>query len=175
MADLSKEYSTALFTLASEKGLLEKVKSELEDIIAELSNNSDYLQILRSPALPLSTRLSLIDEAFGSCEEYLVSFMKLLCENAHIELLPECIEEFMALYKELKGRASATVYYASEPTDEQKQRLAKKLSTVTGKEIDISYIKDESLIGGIKVVLEDKVIDGSLTNRLSNIKGVIGK
>ena len=175
MADLSKEYSTAIFTLANEKGLLEKIKAELEGIKAELSNNADYLQILRSPALPLSTRLSLIDEAFGSCEEYLVSFMKLLTENAHIELLPECIEEFLALYKELKGRSSAVVYYASEITDEQKERLSKKLSMVTGKEIDILYIKDESLIGGIKVMLDDKVIDGSLTNRLSNIKGVIGK
>ncbi len=175
MADLTKEYASALFTLAREKSQLEKVKAELEGIKGLLLENGDYLSILRSPALPLSTRLSMIDESFGSLSEYVVSFVKLLCENAKIELLGECIEEFLALYKELTGRALAKVYYVKEPSDAQKTKLEEKLTKTTGKEIDAIYIEDPSLIGGIKVIFEDKVLDGSLANRLSNIKGVIGK
>lgn len=175
MADLSKEYATALFSLASEKSLLEEIKTELDIIKAQIEEESDYLMILRSPALPLSTRLSMIDESFGSLSEYVVSFVKLLCENAKIELLGECIEEFLALYKELTGRALAKVYYVKEPSDAQKAKLEEKLTKTTGKEIDAIYIEDPSLIGGIKVIFEDKVLDGSLANRLSNIKGVIGK
>ena len=175
MADLSKEYSFALFTLAREKNQLEEIMAGVEEIKGLLENNEDYLLILRSPALPLSSRLSMIDEAFGSQNEYLVSFLKLLCENAEIDNLGDCIKEFLALYKELEGRLACRVYYAQELSPDQKKRLEEKLSKVTGKEIDAIYIEDRELIGGVKVVLDDKVIDGSLTNRLSNIKGVIGK
>ena len=175
MADLSKEYATALFSLASEKSLLEEIKTELDIIKAQIEEESDYLMILRSPALPLSVRLGLIDESFGSFNEFTVSFLKLLCENAHIELLPECIDEFMALYKELLGRSVAKVYYVREPSSEQKTRLEEKLEKISGKKIDAIYLEDSSLIGGIKIELEDKIIDGSVSARLTNIKGVIGK
>lgn len=174
MADLSKEYAAALFSLANEKDLLSKIKLELEKIKCVISENEDYLLILRSPALGLNSRLNLIDDAFGGNHEYVVSFLKLLLENGHIASLPECIDEFFTLCKALENRQVAKIYYVKEPTDAQKQRLLDKLEAKTNKKIDAIYIEDKTLIGGIKVKLEDLVIDGSLTSRLSNIKGVIG-
>lgn len=174
MADLSKEYTTALFSLAMENGLINEFKCELEkikDLIDE-----DYILILKSPALSLKSRLDIIDEAFGSSmHEYIVSFIKLLCENGKIELLPDSINEFFELCRELENRAHAKIYYVKEPSQKQKQRLEEKLEKMTGKKIDALYIEDSSLIGGIKIELEDKIIDGSISARLSNIKGVIGK
>ena len=50
-----------------------------------------------------------------------------------------------------------------------------KLMKVSGKTVDAHYVEDKSLIGGIKVVLDDKLLDGSVSGKLSKIKGVIGK
>ena len=174
MADLSKEYTTALFSLAMENSLVDRFKFELEQIKNTI--DEDYILILKSPALSLNSRLIMIEEAFGnSMHEYIVSFMKLLCENGEIELLPDTINEFFELCYELENRASAKIYYVNEPSALQKERLEEKLEKMTGKKIDAHYIKDASLIGGIKIVLDDKIIDGSIIARLSNIKGVIGK
>lgn len=174
MADLSKEYASALFSLAKEKDLLSKFKLELENIKTVIKDSEDYLLILRSPALGLNSRLNLIDEAFVGYHEYVVSFLKLLLENGHIASLPECIDEFFNQCKALENRQVAKIYYVKEPSAKQKQRLLDKLEARTNKKIDAIYIEDKTLIGGIKVELEDLVIDGSLTSRLSNIKGVIG-
>ncbi len=175
MADLSKEYATALFSLAREKGLVENFKAELDDIKSALCENEDYLLILRSPALSLGARLDLIDSAFGKdTHEYIISFLKLICENGDIDCLISCLEEFFSLCKELENRIVAKVYYVKEPSSAQKERLIKKLANMTGKEIDVIYIEDNSLIGGIKIELDDKIIDGSISARLTNIKGVIG-
>lgn len=174
MADLSKEYTTALFSLAMENGLTERFKSELGQI-KELIDE-DYILVLDSPALNLSARLDMIEAAFGeSMHEYIVSFMKLLCENGEIELLPKTVDEFFLLCHELENRALATVYYVREPSQAQKEKLEAKLSKMTGKIIDAQYIKDDSLIGGMKIELDGKIIDGSVSTRLSNIKGVISK
>ena len=175
MADLSKEYATAIFSLAKEKDLLSEIKLELEKIKTVISENRDYLLILSSPALGLGSRLNLIDEAFGDNHEYVISFLKLLLENGHIASLSNCIDEFFCLCKALENRQVAKIYYVKEPTPEQKQRLLDKLEARTNKKIDAIYIEDKALIGGIKVELEDLIIDGSLTSRLLNIKGVIDK
>ena len=172
MADLSKEYTAALFALAMENGLLDEFKKELNEIKSAI--DEDYVLILKSPALSLGSRLEIIEEAFGAkMHEYIVSFIKLLCENGEIELLPSTINEFFALCHDLENRVSAKIYYVKEPSTAQKEKLEAKLNEITGKKIDALYIEDSSLIGGIKIELDGKIIDGSLSARLSNIKGVI--
>lgn len=173
MADLSNEYAVALFSLAMENGLVSEFERELGEIKGLI--DEDYIHILSSPALSLSVRLGMIDEAFGTMHEYVVSFMKLICENGQISVLPETINEFFLLCRELENRAVARIYYVKEPSEAQKARLEDKLSKMTGKKIDALYIEDSTLIGGIKIELDDRIIDGSLSARLSNIKGVIGK
>ncbi len=173
MADLSNEYAVALFSLAMENGLVDEFKQELGEIKDLIDD--DYILVLSSPALSLSVRLGMIDEAFGTMHEYVVSFMKLLCENGQISVLTETINEFFLLCRELENRAVARIYYVKEPSEAQKARLEDKLSKMTGKKIDALYIEDSTLIGGIKIELDDRIIDGSLSARLSNIKGVIGK
>ena len=172
MADLSKEYTAALFALAMENGLVDEFKNELNEIKSAI--DEDYVLILNSPAISLGARLEIIEEAFGAkMHEYIVSFIKLLCENGEIELLPSTIDEFFALCHDLENRVTAKIYYVKEPNKAQKERLEAKLNEITGKKIDALYIKDSSLIGGIKIELDGKIIDGSISARLSNIKGVI--
>lgn len=174
MAELSKEYASALFSLAYEKKLVDEIKADVEQIRSIIKDNPEYLDIVSSPALTLSNRLSLIDEAFGDKNEYVVSFLKLLCENKSIATLNAIIDEFFVLITELENRAVAKIYYAFELNDSQKEKLLKKLKGITNKEIDPIYIEDKDLIGGIKIELDGKVLDGSLSSRLNNIKGVIG-
>lgn len=176
MTQTNKEYASALFSLATENNSVdqyEKSLMEIEDIFKE---NPDYIKVLESPAIPLSERISFIDKAFASTyTEYLVSFLKVLCENGHIAQIVSCIEAFCDLVRIYKNRTIATVYYVEPLTDEQKTSLIEKLQKISGKVIEPEYIKDESLIGGIKVQIDDKIIDGSIKNRLNKAKGVISE
>ena len=176
MTQTIKEYANALFMLASENHCAEDFSVHLGTIDAMVKDNPEYLNFLESPAIPLSERILAIDEAFGSTiPEYIVSFMKILVENGRILALCECITEFNELLRISQNRIIAKVYYVEPLTDEQKKALTDKLSTVSGKSVDAVYIQDNSLIGGIKVVMDDKTIDGSIANRLKKAKGVISK
>ena len=119
MADLSKEYTAALFALAMENGLIDEFKDELNEIKSAI--DEEYILILKSPAISLGARLEIIEEAFGAkMHEYIVSFIKLLCENGEIELLPSTIDEFFALCHDLENRVTAKIYYVKEPNKAQK-------------------------------------------------------
>ena len=173
MKETYREYAEALFMLALEEDKCDEICSALTQIDSAINENPQYLDLLDSPAVPLSERLSLIDEAFGKSEEYVVSFLKLLCENGYIQSFSLCKEEFESLLDFNRGKIEARVYCAVELTDVQKTALCKKLSRVSGKDVFATYILDESLIGGIRVEIDGNVYDGSISSALNSVKDVI--
>lgn len=176
MKETCNEYAEALFILGAENGKLDTFNENLCEVGRLIEENPDYLEVLDSPAIPMSERLSAIDEAFsGACDEYIVSFLKLLCENRHIKELKESIKEFSHLLMNYQNRTVATVYYAKELSEEQKTALLNNLSKISGKTVEANYIKDASLLGGIKVLLDDKTLDGSIKGRLNKVKGMISE
>ena len=66
MKEIINEYSEALFALALETGELDTFSENLSQIKKLIEENEDYTVFLSCPSLPLSERLSAIDEAFSS-------------------------------------------------------------------------------------------------------------
>jgi F-type H+-transporting ATPase subunit delta len=176
MTEISKEYAVALFMLAAENNILSEYKDQLKRIKDLLQDNPDYIDVLESPAIPLSERIELVDKAFSEgYHEYIVSFIKLLCENRHVKKLCSCINEFIELARSAQNCIVATVYYVEPLTKAQQEKLNAKLEKISGKNVEVVYVEDRSLIGGIKIKLDDKLLDGSLSGRLNKVKGVMSK
>lgn len=175
MTQTVKEYASALFMLASENNCCGEYAKHLSQVKALIEEAPEYVRFLESPAIPLSERLGAIDDAFGTMPEHVVSFIKILCENGRIAHILDCIDEYNELLKSSENRTVATVYYVEPLSEEQKTALLNKLCAVSGKIVEAVYIEDTSLIGGIKVLLDDKTIDGSIANRLNKAKGVISQ
>lgn len=174
MVQISNEYAVSLFRLASEQGRVAAYAACLDSVEQAVRDNPAYVTILRSPAIELQERLSLIDAAFASLAvTEVVSFLKLLCEKGHIQELLACIEEYRALVKAAENTVKATVYYAVPLSEAQQASLCRKLCEMTQKTVEAVYVKDESLIGGVKVQIGDTVLDGSVAGRLDAIRGVM--
>ena len=174
MIQTEREYAEALFTLAVEENAVEEFLDSLVTLKQLFDENPDYIEFLNSPAIPLGERTASIDEAFdGKMPQYVVSFIKVLCENGKMRTILLCIDEFETLARAFSNRAIATIYSAVELSDEQKDAVCKKLEAITNKRIDPIYIIDESLIGGMKIEVDGKTFDGSIKHRLGDIKDVM--
>jgi len=174
MKETNREYAEALFQLAAENNCIENYSNALSSVRLAVEENPDYPVFLDSPSIPLSERLAAIDAAFSaSMPEYVVSFLKLLVENGRIQELLSCIDEFENLRRFAQNTVTAIVYSVVELTDQQKEKLCNKLSATTGKSVTAKFSVDPSLIGGIKIEIDGKTLDGSIENHLKRIKGVI--
>ncbi len=173
MNNTNNEYSKALFMLALEQDTVEEYANCLENIKTAVIELPEYLEYLFSPAEPLSNRLKAIDDAFSSAPENIVSFLKLLCENGHIRELLDLIEDFFDLKRIYQNSIIAEITSAVELSDNQKSRLEEKLSKMEGKQITAIYNVDKNLLGGIKIEVDGKTLDGSLLKKLSLIKGAM--
>ncbi len=174
MKDTSKAYAEALFAIAIEKNKVQEYAETLETITEALRENPEYPMYLATPALPLSERLSAIQEAFGNdMPENVVSFLKLLCEHNQFTKLSEITQEFFKLEMAISNTTTVTVTSKIPLTDDQKEKLTKKLEAKYRKHICPIYQVDDSLLGGLKITTEDQIIDGSVQKRLQRIKEVI--
>ena len=171
MNNSNSEYSKALFMLALEGGNINLYSECLENIKSVVTN--EYLEYLFSPAEPLSNRLKAIEKAFGTAPEHIVAFLKLLCENGHIRELPLLIEDFFDLKRIYENSIVANVTSAIPLTDSQKQRLEQKLCKTYKKHIQAVYRVDKTLLGGMKIEVDGKTLDGSTAKKLSLIKGAM--
>ena len=98
------------------------------------------------------------------------NFVRVLAQNNRLPLLPEIHGQFEALKNEREGVVEAEVQSAFEVTEAQLADLIQRLEKKTGRKVRAQVSVDRELIGGVKVVLGDKVIDGSARGQLSALE-----
>ena len=174
MNDISKEYGTALFMLAcetEEKQSYARILNEIKDLF---SHEPQYAELLSSPNIPLSERLGAIDAAFAdTAPEYVLSYLKLLCERGRISCLIESINAYNELLDASERVSNAKITSAVALTEEEKAKLIAKLESENGGTVHAEYTVDPSILGGLIVEKDGKILDGSLRHRLRDVKEVI--
>ena len=99
--------------------------------------------------------------------------MKLMCEKNRIGDLCESIEEYKSMLRELHRVSRAIVTSAVELSVEQKSQLVAKLEKISGKKVIPEYFVDESILGGVTIEIDGKIMDSSLRRHLNDVKDVI--
>ncbi|MGM9644421.1 MAG: ATP synthase F1 subunit delta [Eubacteriales bacterium] len=176
MTEMSKEYGVALFALAKECDAADEYKEALDTVTAVFRENPEYIDFLDSPSIAKNERTNAVEAAFGGrVPEHIVSFLQLLCEKGHIHSYTGCVKEYTALYDASKKVSVARVTSAVPLTDKEKDGLRKKLEKISGNSVFLECTTDKSLMGGLAVEIDGKVIDGTLRHRLNEVKDVIGR
>ena len=174
MTEQSKAYAEALYALAAETGEEKACLDGLTLVLDVLADNPAYTELLASPAIPRAERDAVLEEAFGGrIPEQVLSFAGVLCAHGVIRSLPDCAAEYRRLYEAAIALSTATVTSAVPLTEEQKTLLQQKLEKISGHTVILACTVDESLLGGVTVQLDGKVLDGSLRRRLHDVKEVM--
>ena len=174
MSDIAGEYAKALFMLALENNSREKYKNALELVSDAFNENPKYIDFLSCFSIPLEERLNALEVAFGKAvPREVLSFLKILCEKKHITEFSECADKFYAMNSDMDKIVNATVTSAVELKEDEKQKLKEKLEKTSGHKVVMEYIVDDSILGGLIVEIDGKIIDTSLKKHLKEVKDVI--
>ena len=174
MNEIAREYATALFMIASENDAIKEYADALNLLKDAFLNDEDYIAFLSSKSIKLSERLNAIDTAFSDkFPKDVVSYLMLLCQKGRINSFLESVDVYNELLNLSLKVVNASITSAVALKEDEKIALKKKLEEVTKKTVNMEFFIDNSLIGGIVVNIDGKIIDGSVKNRLRDIKDVI--
>ena len=174
MTETSKEYASALFDLAVDNHAEDEITASLHQVRDTLCAIPGALETLASPAIPKKERLALLEQAWGNAiPEHVMGFLQVLCAHGHIRELSDCVAAFDDLLDTARKLSTATVVSAVALTDPEKDKLQTQLEKRLGRTIRLECSVDASLLGGMIVTVDGKVMDGSLKHRLHEIKEVM--
>ena len=174
MTEAAATYGQALYDLARDEGLSQKLLGELTALDESLRAEPGFLQLLSAPNIPKEERVRILDDSFrGKLHPYVLNFLKILTEKGYIRHFSDCCRVFRQQYNRDNGIVPVTAYTAIPLTEELRWKLTDKLSTVTGKTIELECRIDPETLGGVRLDFDGRQIDGTVRRRLEDIRGIL--
>lgn len=172
MASLvAKNYAQALFEIAQDEQRLDEYRQSLADIQYLLAENKQLMDIIKHPQISKQEKKTLINDLFSSeCDQMILNFMCLLIDRGRFHLFEEMKAAYDSFYRKAKNIQKAMVTSAFPLTTQQRDDLIQLLQQKTGCQIELSEQVDSSLMAGMKVQIEDTILDHSAKMALSTMK-----
>jgi len=170
---VARPYAEAAFRIANDANALAKWSPMLA-ALAQVSEDKRVRAAIADPSLSDAQAAGVfISVLAGKLDAHAENLVRILAENNRLELLPEIQLQFEALKNQREGVVEAEVHTAFELTEAQVADLAQRLEKRTGLKVRTRVQVDKELIGGIKVVIGDKVIDGSARGQLAALENAL--
>ncbi len=168
LATIARPYAEALFKSSSHD--VEGTSGWL-DALAAVAGNAQLLQFAGNPKVSDEQVFGLVaDVARVQLPEAGKNFLRTVIENGRLAALPEVAQQFRAMKNAQGGTSDAVVYSAFPIADAALGEVAQALERRFGRKLNVTVQEDPSLIGGIRVVVGDEVLDTSVKARLEQMK-----
>ena len=143
------------------------------DELAAIAANPQLRQLADNPKVTRAQVLELIASVRQGLPEMALNFLRVLVENGRLQALPEIAAQFHVLVNQSRGSSDAVVHSAFALDAAALLDVTAVLEKRFGRKLHLSVQTDESLIGGIRVVVGDEVLDTSVKARLEQMKAAL--
>lgn len=169
---VARRYATALFELAHENGAVDMIAKGLNDFASTWEASEELRRVFDNPQFGLDEKKKLvaaIADRLGA-HPLLKNALMLLSDRRRLRHLPEIAETFGRIAERRSGMIRAEIITASKLPEAYYAQLAQTLEQTTGKKVMLVRREDPSLIGGVVTTVGGRVFDGSLKNRLRELR-----
>ena len=169
LATIARPYAEALFKA---KGLgSPQETADLLDALSVIARDERVQQYTLSPKVSVAEVMDLLASILKTkLSTGLVNFLQTLLEHGRLSVLPEVAHQFRALLNTQSGFSEAVIYSAYPLDAAAKAAVTEVLEKRFSRQLQTSVEIDESLIGGVRVVVGDEELDTSVKSRLEEMK-----
>lgn len=176
MNQLAQTYAEALFSLGLEENKLSKLQEEEKALLEIIENNEDFLLLLDSRFMSREERQDIAVKILEDFDDDIVNFIKVIIDNNRTNYIKDVLQAFNSLCYEYKGVKEGLIYSAYPLNKEVINKIKKKISQIEKMDVELIPHIDPSLIGGVKIVINSHVYDGSIKNQLEKMQiDLLGK
>jgi F-type H+-transporting ATPase subunit delta len=164
-------YAESLFRLATAEDMADRVEEELHELERLYQTNPEMKEFINNPRIRAEGKKDALAELLGDkLSRVALNHMHLLIDQERGRMLPKVAEEYYRLASEARARVTAEVITAVPISDDSRERLGEQLKRITKKDVYLRARVDEAIVGGAIVRVGDKVLDGSVRNKLNQLK-----
>lgn len=169
LATIARPYAEALFQVAKQNDLA--AWGQQLDVLAQVAQDADLRQFADHPKVEAQQVVAVMTAAAKQdLAAGVQNFLRAVVENGRLAALPEVVAQYHALANAASGVSDAQIYSAFEIGAAQLAELKATLEQRFGRKLDAHVHLEPGLIGGVRVVVGDEVLDTSVKARLERMK-----
>ncbi len=167
---LARRYATAVFALAAERESVERVGKDLSAIVRAINESAQTREFFVTPIIDRNEKERALDTAFsGRVDDIALHTLLLLIRKRRESLLDALLAEYRKLEQQARGAEPLTITTARELPESELHGMVDRLEQLYKKKFDVHVRQDASLIGGVRIAMGDRLIDGTVAGRLDEL------
>ncbi len=169
---LVEGYAQAMFEVAVDKGDTGDIEKDLDGIKQLLSTNKEFRGVLYHPSITKTDKKDIVDKVIVSqcSSKWIKNLLFVLIDKRRERILDYLPDVYKGVAGRIRGIVPIKVQTVIPLTEDKLVKLKKNLEKLTKKKVEIETEVNKDIIGGMIIRIENKIIDGSITNHLKNLK-----
>lgn len=167
---VSSRYAKALFELAHEMKVEDRIRKDAELIASVCAQNREFDLMLRSPVIKELKKMAILKAVFEkSLHEITFKFMMIITRNNRESLIREIAEQYIVIYKKYNNILTAALATAVPISADVREKIMLQLVDHDKSKIELTEDLNESLIGGFVLSFGDNQYDASILRKIKNL------
>ena len=167
----AKHLAIALYSISERNGVLDLVHRSLNKVIKLVKIESQFRAFVQSKRIQGDQKATILNTVMGEEGHPLVAeLLSHLKGSQATTILRDVADLFNRRYKAGRNIVSVKGTLADEISEEEKSSLKSSLDQILGKDTDLSLDVDESLIGGIRLRIENRFLDATVQNQMQTLR-----
>ena len=167
----AKHLAIALYSVSERNGVLDSVHRSLNKVIKLVKIESQFRAFVQSKRIQGDQKATILNTVMGEEGHPLVAeLLSHLKGSQATAILRDVADLFNRRYKAGRNIVSVKGTLADEISEEEKYSLKSSLDQILGKDTDLSLDVDESLIGGIRLRIENRFLDATVQNQMQTLR-----
>lgn len=168
---VANRYALALFKAAQAKGEVEAVQQQLLEIKKIFVESAELKVLLETPRLSNTKKKELLSQLLNGANQLILNTVYVLLDKKRMDEIINLVDEYIIVANDAAGIADAKVYSTQALTADEEASISTAFAAKVGKQsLRIENIIDESLIGGVRVQIGNRIFDSSLSGKLNRLK-----
>lgn len=164
---LARRYATAVFSLAQDGGNADKVGDDLAAAAAAIENDALTRDFFVAPVIDRATKERILAQVLGGkVDDVALHTVLLLVRKRRENLLGAIVTEYRKLQLAARGTEPLTIKSAHPLSPQELTAMVERLERVYRKKFDVEHVVDTTLIGGVRILMGDRRVDGTVSGRL---------
>lgn len=172
MTNIAHPYANALLDLITSDSSIDLWLSDLENL-AHVAHDINFTSFINNPGITRNHVIETLLSFVKNTSQSMKNFINLLMDESRLNLLPEIYTLFSEKVAALRNSAVAVIQSAFPMSEKDKADFEDLLTKKLDKKVSVNIEVDHELIGGVKILVNDLVIDASVKGSLEKLAAKI--
>ncbi len=172
MANAAREYARALFQTIDSNEAKTEVLQSLRSVQEAFKSDKSLMNAFKGNALSDQDKKTIFKTVASKLSQssVLENFFNLLVDKGRVPLLPDVVDFYEEANDELNNVLRGVVRSASVLSSQEREGIEKQLADKVGKRVILSYVQDETVVGGVRAQVGPYTFDDTIDTHIKNIK-----